>query len=182
MTEQTEKFRPIVLIAQHDIKDLSLLEKACVRYNRFDVVTASCGEEVVDRINDHCFDAVFIGLKFPDITGATLAYLIREFDPLITIGFLTSYNTPTLIDAVESLDCVFLDKNKEMQDLDSLCEKLYDITSNIPCVDELRTSERSSSEVYRNRYRQYHKLSIPKVIKKGENCLWSQEISQVATK
>lgn len=167
MKDPCSEFRPIVLIAQHDEDDLTILKNASEKYNKYDVVTARTGQEVVDSINDTCFDAVIIGLRFEDLTGSTLAYLIHGFDPLIKIAFLTTYNTVSLIEAVKSLDCEYLDKEKEMQNLDTLCEKIYHIATEIPCVDKLRISGRKSSEEYRNRYKEYKVLSIPSAIKAG---------------
>lgn len=165
MDDPCAEFRPVVLIAPHNKNDLELLKDASLKYNKFDLVTASTGQEIVDKINENCFDAVIIGLKFPDLTGSTLAFLIHEFDALIRIGFLTIYNTQTLVESAEQLNCVFLDKNKEMKNLDTLCEKIYGLATEIPCADKLRISERKSSEADRNRYKEYNKLSIPPIMK-----------------
>lgn len=174
MKDPCAEFRPVVLIAQHDEDDLRLLKEASLRYNKYDVVIARTGQEIVDKINDTCFDAVIMGLRFEDLTGSTLSYLIHEFDPLIKIGFLTTYSTETLIEAVNRLDCVFLDKNIEMKDLDSLCGKIYEIATEIPCADKLRISGRDSSKAYRSRYQRYKTLAIPHVMKKESRTGWMQ--------
>jgi DNA-binding NtrC family response regulator len=165
MKDPCSGFRPIVLIAQNDEDDLRILQEASLKYNKYDVVVATTGQEIVDKINETCFDAVIIGLRFSDLTGSTLAYLIHAFDPLIKIGFLTNYNTASLIEAVERLDCTFLNKNVELQNLDKLCEKIYHIATEIPCSDKLRISGRNSSEAYRNRYKEYKTLAIPESMK-----------------
>lgn len=155
------EYRPKILIAQANLDDLELLKSESLVYNKYDVVTASTGQEVVERVNDTCFDAVVIGLKFPDLTGATLAFLIHEFDPLIKIVFLSNYNSNILVASVQELNCVYLDKNIELKDIPKLCSKLYDISMELPCSEPSRTLKREYSSENRSRFRSYNKLIIP---------------------
>lgn len=161
MVNPCTEFRPVVLIAQSDIQDLQVIVEASLQYDKYDIVTATTGQEIVDKINSTCFDAVIMGLRFPDLTGSTLAYLIHDFNPLIKIGFLTHYHTKSLIHTVENLNCVFFNKTEELKDLNGLCEKIYKVATEIPCSDKIRAQSRELNSENRLKYTNYNKLFIP---------------------
>lgn len=156
------KDRPVILIAQADTNDLRRIEDAAIECNKFDVITATTGREVVDKINDSNIDIVIIGLKFPDFTGTTLAFIIHEFNPYIKIGFLTNYRSSILVSATHHLNCVFFDKEEEMQNLPDLCEKLYNLAKEKEQEEESR------------QYDSCETLVIPPIVKEfsGERNRW----------
>lgn len=155
------EYRPNILIAQNDEDDLKLLEAASIKYGKYDAVYAQTGQEIIDNVNNHCFDTIILGLKFPDITGATIAYLVHQFDPLVTIGFLTVYKNNILVAAANDLHLRFWDKNEKFKDLDLLCCDIYDLAVEISCDDEKRIIRREYRKPLRDEYLKYHKLTIP---------------------
>jgi DNA-binding NtrC family response regulator len=155
------QYRPSVLVAQSDFDCLKRIELEAKNQNKFDLVLATSGKTTIENINSHCFDGVVLGLKFPDITGSTLAYLIHEFDPDISIAFLTTYNTGVLSTTAEYLRCKIWDKEKELENIPNLCNKIYELSMENPCKNLQRTLSRKYAQTKRGLYSQYAKLSVP---------------------
>lgn len=155
------EYRPRVLIAQSDTESLSELVKYCKAYNKFDVITATTGQEIIDAVNGCCFDALVLGLKFPDITGATLAYLVHQFDPLVSVAFLSSYDNDILVAGAKDLGFEFWNKTEKFKDLGKLCTEIYDLAITMPCDDSTRIIKREYMKPVRDEYLRYEKLRLP---------------------
>ncbi len=157
------EYRPKVLLAQSNKDDLEKIAHCAEACDKYNFVLASTGTDIINKINSEYFDAVVLGLKFPDITGSTIAYLIHEFDPLISIIFLSSYNSNILISVVEAIGCKFLDKAEAMENLPELCEFIYQTSMETSCENDKLISKEFVND-RRNTYKQYEKLSLPKSI------------------
>jgi CheY-like chemotaxis protein len=154
-------YRPRVLIAQSDQDSLELLVENSRVYNKYDVEIAVSGQAVVDMVNEYCFDAIVLGLKFPDITGATLAYLIHRFDPLVSVAFLSNYKSDILISVAQDLGFKFWNKDEKFEDLEKLCKDIYDLALYMPCDAEKRIIKREFMRPEREEYLKYGKLTVP---------------------
>lgn len=155
------EYRPVVLIAQSDEEDLKTVQTAARSYDKFDVVTTTTGQGIIDNVNKYCFDAIVLGLKFPDITGATVAYLVHQFDPLISVGFLSVYKSSIIITMAQDLNCRFWDKNEKFTDLPSLCDDIYNLAMEMPCDNKSRIIKRAYMKPAREEYLKYGKLEVP---------------------
>jgi len=155
------EYRPVVLIAQSDEDDLLTIANAARKYNKFDVVTTTTGQGIIDNVNKFCFDAIVLGLKFPDITGATVAYLVHQFDPLVSVGFLSVYNSNIMITMAQDLNCRFWNKTERFKDLDSLCKDVYKLAIEMPCDNKSRIIKRAYTKPAREEYLKYGKLRVP---------------------
>lgn len=160
------EYRPLVLLAQSDKDDLNQLAIASDNCNKYEYVLASKGMEIINAVNNQCFDAVVLGLKFLDITGATVAYLIHDFDPLISLIFLSTYNNNILVSAAHDLNSKFWNKNEEFTDMPALCEKIYQAAIEMPCDNSDRMVKREYMRDRRELYRKYDKLSLPSSLAK----------------
>lgn len=155
------EYRPIVLLAQYDADDLDKLVQYCLKCDKFDIETASTGQEIIDKVNNTCFDAIILGLKFPDITGSTLAFLVHQFDPLVSVAFLSTYSSNILIAGAQDLGFLFWSKEDKFKDLDNFCGEIYDLAIAMPCDDETRIIKREFMKPIREEYLRYKKLSVP---------------------
>lgn len=155
------EYRPVVLLAQSDLDDLDRLAVASDSFDKYDYILASTGVEIINAVNNQCLDAVILGLKFPDITGSTVAYLIHEFDPLISLAFLSGYNNNILVSAAHDLHSKFWDKTVEFQDLPALCDKIYKLAIEMPCANGGRLVKREYMKERRELYKKYNRLALP---------------------
>ena len=158
------EYRPVVLIAQSNEEDLNAIRNAAQEFDKFDVVTTNTGKGIVDYVNQICFDAIILGLKFPDITGATVAYLVHHFDPLVSVAFLTTYKSNILVAAAEDLNLKFWDKTEKLKDLNALCQDIYDLAMEVRCDDKTRIIKRMYMQPARAEYLKYRELLIPESI------------------
>ncbi|CAN5203820.1 hypothetical protein BH09PAT1_BH09PAT1_1470 [soil metagenome] len=155
------EYRPRVLIAQTCNENLNLLLNYAAKHNLFDVITAHTGKEVITEVNNQCFDAIILGLRFPDITGSTLAYLISQFDPLVSVAFLTEYSNDILVAGTIDLGLPFWSRIDKFKDLDKFCKEIYDFAMTMPCDNKTRIIRRQYTKPARERYLRYGKLVLP---------------------
>lgn len=59
--------------------------------DEYDVDTVSCGEDAIDKIRDHRYDAVISDLRMPGIDGLEVLQQVRERDPDAVRILLTGY-------------------------------------------------------------------------------------------
>lgn len=152
----TNNYRPRVLIAQSDEEDLQLIEKHVLRFAKFDYILADRGTQVIQEINENCFDVVVLGLKFKDVTGTTLAYLIHEFDPTIPIVFLTSYSN-VMLSGAEDVAYKVIEKENLEENLPSICEDIYNIAMEMDVANNDKEGQRN----YKRPQYNTHRLALP---------------------
>jgi CheY-like chemotaxis protein len=121
------KYKPVVLIAQNDVEVLRAISECAKKFDRFNFDTAITGLEIIEKVNKKSYDAVVMGLKFPDITGTTVAMLIYDFDSNANIAFLTSYDSCLLKSLVTCCDFLVWSRNEKMQDTEGLCRDIYNL-------------------------------------------------------
>lgn len=71
--------------------------------DRYEVQTASSGEEALQRLQDHPYDLMLVDLKMPGIDGVQLIEAVRQIDPATRIILMTAYGSMEVEEQAQSL-------------------------------------------------------------------------------
>jgi DNA-binding NtrC family response regulator len=141
-------YRPHVLVADEDTDFLQRLDVAIESCGLFDMDVATSGREIVQRVNETCYDALVLEIKFPDILGTTIASLIHETDPELPIAILSKYDGKAATFGVVRSESLFWYKSftYNTEELQELCEKIYNLSLINPCSREQRHRKREEAK------------------------------------
>lgn len=87
---------PTILIVDDEPAIRSALRR-CLRRDRYELLTAACGDQALDRMSDGPIDLVITDQRMPGMWGTDLLLEIRERSPLTSCAILTAYRTPSVI-------------------------------------------------------------------------------------
>ncbi len=158
-----KSYRAKILVADDNEDFLEVLQIFLRQYNKFDIDIARTGKEVVEKVNTTCYDVVILDVKFPDVLGTTIGELLKKYDPLLNVGFLTGYVGSATLEAVDRIHAKYW--IKPIEDINGLAQDIYQMALEHPCNGAERTEKRKEAQI-RLKARKDAKdfIEIPKVL------------------
>lgn len=162
---QSQDYRPLVLIADDNEDFLFMLTSVLEKDGRCDVRTASTGKDIIALVNELCFDALVLDVKFPDIMGTTIAELVHEGDPQVSIAFLTGYTGQATKEAIARVGGIYWPK--PLESIKKFCNDLYNLALVNPCSNKERLELREYAQRRLLSKKETPKIEIPDVLLKA---------------
>ena len=127
---------PKLLIVDDEPNVLYLLEKS-LRSEKWDVVTASTGQQAIQSVEQSQPDAVLIDVRLPDMSGLDAFGRMREIDPRLPVIIMTAHaTTETAIEAMKRGAFEYLLKPLDVHQLRDVVSQALELSrlSRVPAV------------------------------------------------
>lgn len=99
----------------------------------FDVDFCMTGSGALGLIQSYCYDAVVLDVKLPDLTGATIVPLVREFDETIPLAFFTNYDILTVKELADKYNLKVWTKTEMLSNSAFFVDELHDLVKDGRC-------------------------------------------------
>lgn len=117
----------------------------------FDVVFAMTGEGAINRINSQKIDALVVDIKLPDITGVTVAKMVKEKFASMPIAFFTNYTGEAIEKECRELNAFYWSKVEVMADPKRLLTCLEGLLKGESCTTNVDSYAQEVSEMLAKR-------------------------------
>jgi CheY-like chemotaxis protein len=84
----------ITILVVDDEEDVREMIADGLSLDRYEVLTASGGEQALEVVRSHSIDVLITDFKMPGMSGVETAIRVREIAPHISIIVVTGYLTP----------------------------------------------------------------------------------------
>ncbi|MBN2554998.1 MAG: response regulator [Anaerolineales bacterium] len=86
--------KPLILLVDDDIDTLGLMELT-LQTAEFEVISAHNGQQALDAVKQHSFDAILLDIMMPDLSGFDVMRILKhELEEVPPFVFLTAKNLP----------------------------------------------------------------------------------------
>jgi DNA-binding NtrC family response regulator len=125
-----------ILVVEDEPKIQELLGEA-LRYEGYDVATASTGEEALARLENQEFDIIIADISLPGVSGLDVLEKARVLNPVAAVVLITGYATvETAIQALQKGACEFLQKPIQLEELSRCVTRLLEQRRGIEAARE----------------------------------------------
>lgn len=76
-----------------DTKNIRVLLTQCLKFEGYDVTTASGGAEALQILTDRHFDLIFLDVRMPEISGTEVLRQMRQMGVVTPVVMITAFGT-----------------------------------------------------------------------------------------
>jgi DNA-binding NtrC family response regulator len=88
-----DQTRRLLIVDDEETLTFSLYQSFILAKQNYEVVTASSGEEALEKIKEKPFDLVISDISMPGMSGLDLLSFIRQINPHTKVIIMTAYGS-----------------------------------------------------------------------------------------
>ena len=88
-----DQTRRLLIVDDEETLTFSLYQSFILAKQNYEVVTASSGEEALEKIKEKPFDLVISDISMPGMSGLDLLSLIKQINPQTKVIIMTAYGS-----------------------------------------------------------------------------------------